>query len=217
MNTIKAVIYDMDGVIINSEPLWRAAIIDTFNTVGLNFTEDMCRITQGMRLIEVVEYWHNKTPWQGHSTEKVEQMLLKKVTELIIKKGKTMEGVASSLHYFKAKGYKIALASSSALSLINTVLKQLNIKNEFELINSAEHLNYGKPHPEIFIKTAQQLHVKPINCLVIEDSLHGILAAKAAAMTVIAIPEKENYDNPKFSIADYQIKSLNEITALGFG
>ena len=206
----------MDGVIINSEPLWREAIIYTFKSVGLDFTEDMCRITQGMRLYEVVEYWHHKTPWDGLSVKEVEAALLKKVTDLIIEKGPGLEGVNSSLNYFKSKGYKIALASSSALALITTVLKQLKIEHEFEIINSAEHLNYGKPHPEIFIKTAQQLNVKPINCLVIEDSFHGVLAAKAAVMKVIAIPEEENYNNPKFSIADYNIKSLTEIAQLNF-
>ena len=213
---IKAVIYDMDGVIIDSEPLWREAIIFTFTRIGLDFNEDKCRITQGMRLYEVVEYWYAKTPWEGLSIKEVEAALLKKVTELIIEKGIEMEGVVTSLNYFKLKGYKIALASSSALSLINIILKQLNIENEFEVVNSAEHLNYGKPHPEIFIKTAQQLNVKPIDCLVIEDSFHGVLAAKAAVMKVIAIPEKEYYTDPRFSIADYNIKSLKEIEHLNF-
>lgn len=213
---IKAVIYDMDGVIIDSEPLWREAIIFTFNNVGLDFNEDLCRITQGMRLIEVVEYWYDKTPWNGKTVEEVEASLLKKVTELIIEKGTETAGVTSSLNHFKAKGYKIALASSSALSLINTVLSQLNIENEFEVINSAEYLSYGKPHPEIFIKTAEQLKVKPMDCLVIEDSFHGVLAAKAAVMKVIAIPEKKYHNDARFSIADYNIKSLTEIKTLNF-
>ncbi len=206
----------MDGVIIDSEPLWREAIIHTFNSVGLDFNEDKCRITQGMRLYEVVEYWYAKTPWEGLSIREVEAALLKKVTELIKDKGKEMEGVASSLNFFRDKGYKIALASSSALSLIETVLEKLDIANEFEIINSAEYLNYGKPHPEIFIKTAQQLNVKPINCLVIEDSFHGVLAGKAAVMKVIAIPEEKYHNDTRFSIAEHQIKSLNEIENLTF-
>jgi len=213
---IKAVIYDMDGVIIDSEPLWREAIIFTFNSVGLDFNEDKCRITQGMRLYEVVEYWYAKSPWEGLSIKEVEAALLKKVTELIIEKGEQMEGVTTSINFFKSKGYKIALASSSALSLIETVLEKLGISNEFEIINSAEHLNYGKPHPEIFIKTAQQLNVKPIDCLVIEDSFHGVLAAKSAVMKVIAIPEERYHNDTRFSIADYNIKNLTEIEQLSF-
>jgi sugar-phosphatase len=213
---IQAVIYDMDGVIIDSEPLWREAIISTFKDIGLAFNEEMCRITQGMRLYEVVEYWYARTPWEGPSVKEVEAALLKKVTELIIEKGVEMKGVAASIDFFRSKGFKIALASSSALSLIETVLEKLDIKNEFEVVNSAEHLNYGKPHPEIFLKTANQLNVKPINCLVIEDSFHGVLAGKAAVMKVIAVPETENLGNPKFSIADYQVNDLTEIEQLTF-
>jgi len=163
MNAIKAVIYDMDGVLINSEPLWRKAEIITFAKVGLHFTEDMCRETMGMRLYEVVEYWFHKTPWKGKTLQEVEKELLQTVTELIINDGKALEGVKASLDFFKSKNYKIALASSSALSLIYTCLNKLGIKNYFSVINSAEKLNYGKPHPEIYLKTAVQLNVNPLN------------------------------------------------------
>ena len=176
-----------------------------------------CRITQGMRLIEVVEYWYAEQPWEGTSIKDVEQDILKKVTNLISEKGVAIKGVSESLNYFKDKGYKIALASSSAMSLINVVLEKLDITTKFEVINSAEHLDYGKPHPEIFIKTALQLNVTPTECLVIEDSFHGVLAAKAALMKVIAIPEEKYHNNPRFSIADYNIKSLNELVQLTFG
>lgn len=208
---IKAVIYDMDGIIIDSEPLWREAEITTFSKVGLKFTEEMCRETMGMRLYEVVEYWHNKTPWKGASTKEVEKELLKTVTALILKKGKAMEGVEASLAYFKSKNYKIALASSSAMKLIITVLNKLKLTEYFEVVNSAENLAYGKPHPEIFIKTAKELNVIPQNCLVIEDSFNGVLAAKAALMKVIAVPDNESKNDLRFSIADLKLNNLNEI------
>ena len=206
----------MDGVIIDSEPYWREAIIFTFNSVGLPFTEAMCRVTQGMRLIEVIEFWYKKTPWQGKTIIEVETALLTKVTELIYEKGDEMKGVKTSIAYFKSKGYKIALASSSASSLINVVLNKLNIAQEFEIINSAENLDYGKPHPEIFIKTAIQLGVKPNECLVIEDSFNGVLAAKAALMQVIAIPDKESKHDSRFNIADHKLNNLNEIQNFNF-
>ena len=213
---IKAVIYDMDGVIIDSEPLWREALIHCFNKVGFDFTQDKCRVTQGMRLIEVVEYWYAQQPWEGKSIEEVEQNILTKVTELISEKGTAMEGVHESISLFKAKGYKIALASSSASSLINVVLDKLNIRDEFEVVNSAEFLKLGKPHPEVFIKTAEDLNVLAINCLVIEDSFHGVLAAKAAVMQVIAVPEEKYHNDPRFSIAEYNLKSLKELKDLTF-
>ena len=83
----------MDGIIIDSEPLWREAIIYTFNTVGLDFNEEKCRVTQGMRLYEVVEYWFVKTPWKGKTITEVEADLLAKITELISKKGIVIEGI----------------------------------------------------------------------------------------------------------------------------
>ncbi len=206
----------MDGVIINSEPLWRESIIVTFNSVGLDFTEEKCRITQGMRLYEVVEYWYTQTPWEGQTIKEVEVALLQKVTELISEKGIAMEGVIESIEHFKSKGFKIALASSSANALIETVLNKLNFENKFDVINSAEHLNFGKPHPEIFLKTAEQLNVNPTNCLVIEDSFHGVLAAKAALMKVIAIPDEENRNDKRFAIADYVLNNLTELSTLKF-
>lgn len=212
----KAVIYDMDGVIINSEPLWREALIHCFNKVGFDFTQEKCRTTQGMRLIEVVEYWYSDQPWRGKSIEDVEADILSKVTELIMEKGIAMEGVNESIALFKNKGYKVALASSSATSLINAVLNKLNLSSAFEIINSAENLAYGKPHPEIFIKTADQLGVKPNDCWVIEDSFHGVLAGKAALMKVIAIPDDEAKNDKRFAIADYRLNSLTEIQSINF-
>ena len=212
----KAVIYDMDGVIINSEPLWREALIHCFNKVGFDVTQDKCRTTQGMRLIEVVEYWFADQPWKGKSIEDVETDILTKVTELIMQKGIAMDGVNKSIELFKAKGYRVALASSSATSLINAVLDKLGLSDAFEVINSAENLAFGKPHPEIFIKTAKQLGVKPNNCWVIEDSFHGVLAGKAALMKVIAIPDDEAKNDKRFAIADYQLNSLSEIEKVNF-
>lgn len=205
----------MDGVIINSEPLWREALIHCFNQVGFDFSQDKCRKTQGMRLMEVVEYWYAEQPWDNKSMEEVEQNILAKVTDLILSKGIAMEGVHESLAYFRNKGYKIALASSSANALIQAVLEKLNLVSSFEVVNSAEHLQYGKPHPEIFINTAKELGVTPKNCLVIEDSFHGVLAGKAAMMTVIAIPDDEHRGEKRFAIANYELKNLNEIIAKG--
>ena len=209
--SIKAVIYDMDGVLIDSEPFWRIAEVETFLDVGLPFTEEMCKPTMGMRTADVIDYWFDKTPWSGKTKKEVELDMLQRVTQLINENGKELEGVIFSLNYFKNKGLKIALASSSAMSLIEAVLKKLQIKNYFEIINSAEYLNYGKPHPEIYIKTSKELKVNPDECLVIEDSLNGVLSAKSAMMKVIAIPDKENRYDKRFVIADHMLKSLNEV------
>lgn len=208
---IKAVIFDMDGVLIDSEPLWRQAEIETFAKVGLSFTDEMCMQTMGMRTSEVIDYWYKKTPWTGISKKEIEAELLKRVTELIIEKGNAMKGVEFSLHYFKEKGLKIALASSSPMRLINAVIDKLQIRKYFEVIESAEFLGFGKPHPEIFIKTARDMGIHANECMVIEDSFNGVLAAKSAMMKVVAIPDAENRNDKRFIIADHILDDLEQI------
>ena len=201
----------MDGILINSEPLWRQAEIETFAKVGLSFTDAMCMQTMGMRTSEVIEYWYKITPWTGKTVKEVENELLQRVTQLILEEGDAMKGVVFALDYFKEKGLKIALASSSATSLIEAVIDKLQIKKYFEFIESAEYLDFGKPHPEIFIKTANKLGVQASECLVIEDSFNGVLAAKAALMKVIAIPDDESKSDKRFVIAEYILNDLEQI------
>ena len=208
---IKAIIFDMDGVLIDSEPLWRKAEIETFAKLGLSFTDEMCMQTMGMRTKEVIEYWFKITPWEGKSVKEVEIDLLQRVTQLIVEEGDAMKGVENALRYFKNKGLKVALASSSSSSLIEAVIEKLQIKKYFEVIESAEYLDFGKPHPEIFTKTAKKLGVHANECLVIEDSFNGVLAAKSAMMKVVAIPDKESKNDDRFVIADYILNDLNQI------
>jgi sugar-phosphatase len=210
MNT-KAVIYDMDGVLIDSEPLWIRTEIEILGKLGFPITHEMCAKHMGLRTSEVVDLYYDKRPWKGKSKEETVSDILNRVTELILTEGEALEGVESSVRYFRSLGLKIALASSSAMSLIETVLKKLELSNVFEVVNSAEHLEYGKPHPEIFIQTAKDLGIKPGECLVIEDSFNGVLAAKAAKMQVIAIPDKEHRNDKGFVIADYILNSLKEV------
>ena len=101
----------------------------------------------------------------------------------------------------------MAIASSSYLKIIEAVVKRLKLKGFFDVIYSAEFEKYGKPNPGTFLTTAEKLGVSPMKCLVFEDSLNGVIAAKAARMITIAVPE---FDNPKFIIADKILNSLEE-------
>ncbi len=123
-----------------------------------------------------------------------------------------MKGVLEALDFLKSKNLKIGIGTSSNTKLMNTVVDVLNIRPYFDELCSAEYMPYGKPHPMVYITCAEKLEVNPLNCLVIEDSVNGIIAGKAAQMKVVAIPEDINKNNPKFSIADYSIDSLLELT-----
>lgn len=208
---LKAVIFDMDGVIVDSEPYWRQSMIKGFNSVGLNITENDCRKTTGMRLDEVISFWKKQYNWTNKSNLQLHDEIIFDLCKSIETSGKELEGTTAALIYFKAKKFKIGLASSSNNLLINTVINKLGLHHFFDAIHSAEHLPYGKPHPQVFLNCADSLFVHPEECLVIEDSLNGIIAAKAAKMKTIAIPDEEHRNDKRFIIADCFVKSLLEI------
>ena len=207
---IKAVIFDMDGLLIDSEPLWQKAEILIFKQVNILLTSELCLQTKGLRIDEVVNYWYQRHPWENLAKQKVEELIIAKVIELIYLQGEPLAGVDRAIFFVRQKQVKIALASSSASKIIQAVLQKLELTNVFAEIYSAELEVLGKPHPGVYLTTAKKLNVSPFECLALEDSLNGVLAAKAAQMKCIAIPEPLQYDNPKFAIADIILKSLAE-------
>lgn len=208
---IKAVIFDMDGLLIDSEPIWREAEVNIFATVGIQLELDDCRQTMGLRIDEAVKYWYDKFPWGNKSIDTVATEIVNRVEKLILEKGKALPGVYETLNFLKSKNLPMAVASSSAMQLINTVLNKLGIHHQFQVIQSAEGEPYGKPHPGVYINAAKSLGIDPEYCLAIEDSFNGILSAKAARMKTIAVPDIESQTDNRFVISDVILASLAEI------
>lgn len=206
-----AVIFDMDGVLIDSEPLWKIAMEEVFRSVGSVLTKQDFQKTVGLRLDEVITFWHKHEGWKNVSPTEVEQQIVLKMVELIRENSAPLVGVIETLNFLKKKNIKIGLATSSYEILINTVLRELEIAHFFDVTHSAEHEDYGKPHPAVYLTVAERLHVEPIRCLVIEDSLNGIISAKAAKMKVVCIPEKTHFPEPKLILADYQFETMAEM------
>jgi len=209
-STNKAVIFDMDGLIIDSEPLWRKSEMEVFKSIGYHFTEDMCIQTMGMRIDEVVQYWHNIFEWREPSIDEVVDKIQKKLIENVKLHGKALDGVDYSIKMLKDNGYQIALASSSSLKIIDVVLNKLSLHNSFDVVHSAQDEEFGKPHPAVFLTTANRLNIVPENCIVLEDSKAGMLAGLNANMKVIVIPEK--LTKPDWiSSAHTTLNSLNDL------
>ena len=206
-----AVIFDMDGVLIDSEPLWKIAMEQTFLEVGCNLTREDFASTAGMRIDEVVAYWYQRIGWDGYSVKEVENKIIDRMIHLIEQNGKPLEGVKETLAYLKSIGMLVGLGTSSYTVLLSTVLSTLNIQDYFNFVHSAELEKFGKPHPAVYLTVAEKLGVQPTRCLVIEDSLNGIIAAKAAKMKAVCIPEKNLPINPKLVVADYQFLSMVEL------
>jgi HAD superfamily hydrolase (TIGR01509 family) len=214
MQNIKAVIFDMDGVLIDSEPLWRIAMIKGFNDIGIEFTDEDCRKTTGMRFKEVVEHWFNHHKITHSTPIQLNGNVINNLIELIKQDGRAMNGAIEVLEFFRTKKFIIGLATSSDHILIEAVLSKTQTALYFNEVTSAEFLQYGKPHPEVFLKCAGNLKVDPKNCLVIEDSINGVLAGKAAGMTVIAVPDKEHWHDKRFEAADFKLNTLSDVIKL---
>src|ERR1051326_8858838 len=208
MGTIRAAIFDMDGLLIDSEPLWQEAVKKVFTSVGIQLTTEMCLGTMGMRLDEVVQHWHGKFPWSNRTLKEVEEDVLAEVSALIRAKGRPMRGVGELILLLKNKGIRLAVASSSYLLLIETVLERFNIRHFFDAVQSAQFERKGKPHPDIYLSTAKTLGIPPAECMAFEDSYNGVLSAKAAGMFTIAIPDPAFFEDPRFEKADLKLRSL---------
>ncbi|MES2798478.1 MAG: hexitol phosphatase HxpB [Bacteroidota bacterium] len=203
-----AVIFDMDGVLIDSEPLWKIAMEEVFHALGSKLTKQDFQKTVGLRLDEVILFWHQEEQWGDLSPKDIETKIVQKMVALIQQNAQPLPGVIETLIFLQNKGLKIGLATSSYEILIDTILDELNIRSYFNFTHSAELELFGKPHPAVYLTVAEKLNVSPLKCLVIEDSLNGIIAAKAARMKVICIPEKTHHPDPKLIVADWMFESM---------
>lgn len=208
----QAVIFDMDGIIIDSEPFWKEADIKAYGRVGIQLTAEQCAITTGLGMREAVQYWYNRHPWTGRTLEQVAEDIENTVIDLVQEHGKPMKGLDYILDFLEKKHISLALASSSNMRVIETVLDKLNIKHRFKVYHSAQFEKAGKPAPDVFLTAANKLGVKPENCLVFEDSANGMLAAKAAGMKLVGIPDAHFINDPRIKVADYLISSFYEVT-----
>jgi mannitol-1-/sugar-/sorbitol-6-/2-deoxyglucose-6-phosphatase len=210
MDSIRQHIFDMDGLLIDSEPYWRAAEVKVFNLYDVPFTEDMCRETVGMRIDEVVRFWAITYPSITSKVDTIANDIQDELISLIKKEGKALPGVYTTLEMLKMNKRNCALASSSSMRIINEVVQALHIKEFFTVIHSAEFEEKGKPHPDVFLSTASMMNTQPTNCVVYEDSRNGLLAALAAKMKTVLIPEFPFEKHEWFLQAHKKLNSMEE-------
>lgn len=204
--SLKAVIFDMDGVLSDTEPLWQRAETEIFGGLGVPLTHEMLQSTMGLRCDEVVAKWNLLYPWQGPTEAEVHDCIVARVIALIRAEAVPLPGVRDAIAQVQAAGLRIALASSSPMVLIDAMLDHLGLAGAFALRRSAEDDTHGKPHPAVYLRTAADLGVSPLHCLAIEDSFNGLLAAKAARMRCCLVPA--HLADPRWGIADKVLPSL---------
>lgn len=209
MNKKNTIIFDMDGVIFDSEATYMQELINFFKMYNIHLTIDDCKKVIGVdsRLFNDIAYsW-----WQNKTSKEEFIKILDNYYESIKRDYKAILNphVISLLKYLKENHYKIALASSSSQQLIHRALTTSGIIEYFDLIISGNAFQQSKPNPEIYLYTIEKLNVSKEQTLIVEDSTPGIEAANRAGIDVIAIKDY------RFSIdqshADYIIDDIIEV------
>ncbi|HEY3068138.1 MAG TPA: HAD family phosphatase [Methylomirabilota bacterium] len=207
-----AVIFDMDGVLVDSEPLHFESTARVLADLGVRFTaEENDRFvgwTDAAMFDALVGRHRLRVPARDLVARKIAFML-----ELVHERLPTMAGVPDVPRRLAATGYRLAVASSAAPALIRAVVDALELSALFVALVSSEEVPRGKPAPDVFLEAARRLAVPAARCLVVEDSRNGLLAAKAAGMACVAIAcaTTRHHD---FSEADWRLGSLTELLAV---
>lgn len=211
MAMIDTVIFDMDGVLLDSEKLWRQSEQELLTNLGVPYSLSQANQLKGQVIEQIVQHWYNKYPWQGPSVMDVSQEICNRVMELISQQSTPNKGLLTTLEFLKQNNIKIGLASNSHTDIIQCVVKTLKIEHYFSQIVSAYQVQRPKPFGDVYIHCAHLLNSTADNCLVIEDSYTGATSAKNADMKVVIMPDPLEFDDPKFDFAHYKIQELNQI------
>jgi HAD superfamily hydrolase (TIGR01509 family) len=208
-----AVIFDMDGLLLDSEDFWQQAEFEMFSSLGVPLQPEDTAQTLGWRCDYVVQHWYSKFAWQGPTPAEVGDAIIDKVIQLIIQQGKLMPGALNALQLSQSLNLPTALATSSNHRMMLATLKHFDLLHYFQATCSAEFLPLAKPHPQVYLNAAAALGIEPQQCVALEDSITGVIAAKAARMRCIAVPEHANFDDACYGIADLKLSSLLQLTA----
>lgn len=207
---ITTVLYDMDGLLLDTEPLWGESMLRIAHKHRIPITQERFKETTGLRIYEVTDHWAIHYPWQGHSPRAVADEILEDIIAASKRSGMVLKGVEQSLQLLRKNGYKIGLASSSPQHMIDALITHFGLTHYFDEITSADAVALGKPHPAVFLHCAAELQSMPNECIVLEDSVNGMIAGKAARMKVVVVPDAVHFDDPRFALADAKLCSLED-------
>lgn len=203
-------IFDMDGLLIDSEPLWEQAGCEVLKNHGVELTTEQYHSSTGLRTEEWIHHWftHFQIPLSQAAAATTD--IINRATNKIQETGTAMPGVQETLELLQSHGFVLAIATSSPMSLVQVVVEKLDIRHYFTTLTSAEGLPYGKPNPAVYLNCAQALGKSPVQCICFEDSFNGMIAVKAALMKCIVVPAPAFQQQLRWNAADLQLTSLRD-------
>ena len=198
----------MDGLLIDTEPVWRSAEKDVFADLGIELTEADLLDSTGVRIDELAAV---RLPLDGPGPAEVADRITNQVVDYVKRAGEPMPGVPEAIALFGRSDLRLAIASSSPERLIDAVCTRLRLV-DIDVRCSALDEAHGKPAPDVYLAAARRLGLSPARCLALEDSPSGVVAAKDAGMTCVAVPDPLLTGDPRYRRADLVLSSLTELT-----
>jgi sugar-phosphatase len=206
-------VFDLDGLLIDSEPVWMWAQTKAFRELGVELTEAMQLATTGLRMMETLEVWRGYFPHIEIDAVKIRSRLSELVGGRLRESGEAKPGALKVLGMCRESGCRMAIASSSMPEVIEAAVERLGARHLFDALVSAEGEAHGKPHPAVYLSAARKLGVDPAECIAFEDSVFGLRSAVAAGMHCVAVPEAHNRGRPEYAIAHRILDSLERFEA----
>ncbi len=208
----KAVLFDLDGTLIDSMWMWRAIDIEYLARFGINIPDDLQQCLEGKSFFETAVYFKERFGIKD-STDKIMSDWNNMAFDIYKNRITLKMGVKDFLDYLKENGFKTAIATSNSRPLTEVVLNSLNISSYFDEIVTADEVTHGKPAPDIYLKAAGDLNVSPKECVVFEDIPQGIKAGKSAGCVTVAVDDEysKKYDLEKRELSDYYINDYFDI------
>ena len=208
---IEAVVFDLDGVLVDSEHVWDEVREQLARERGGRWSDRAQADMMGMSSPEWSRYMHDVVGL-AESPDEINAEVVRRMRERYAAELPLIDGAVEAVERLAA-AYRLALASSSNREVIDVVLAESGLARHFEVTVSSEEVARGKPAPDVFLEAARGLHVAPERCAAIEDSANGIRAARAAGMRVVAIPNRR-YPPPEdaLGLADVVLSSIAELS-----
>jgi sugar-phosphatase len=208
---VEAVVLDMDGLLIDTEPVWRAAQAAVFAGIGIALRESDLLDSTGQPVEELIPVWRRRSG-EGDGTSpltdaQVADLIVDRVIAHVRAEGQPMPGVTAAIALFERYGLRLAIASSSPLRLIDAVCDRLGLACIAVRCSAMQEVR-GKPAPDVYLTAARRLGVAAAGCLALEDSPNGIASARSAGMRCVAVPDPLLADDPRYREADLILPSL---------
>ena len=212
LKDIDAVIFDLDGTLVDSMWMWESIDVEYLQRFGIDLPSDLQKNIEGISFTEAAVYFKQRFELPD-SLDKIKSDWNQMAWDKYLNEVPVKEGVIPLLQYLRQQNIPAGIATSNSRELVDLIVEKHGMQEYFDSIRTSCEVAKGKPSPDIYLLVARDLGVEPERCLVFEDVLQGVMAGKNANMKVCAVYDKysEQDQKEKIKLADYYVNSMEEV------